>query len=67
MRLLVSDLSLPVTQMGADFLLVHQPVNHPPARASLVLRVDERERCWNVHLPHGITASSNRVAIERSV
>jgi hypothetical protein len=66
MRLLVSDLSLPVRQMGADFLLVHQPVNHPPAQASLVLRVDGSERCWNVHLPHGIAAGTNRVAIERS-
>lgn len=66
MRLLVNGLSLPVTQMGADFLLLHQPVNHPPARASLLLRVDESERCWNVHLPHGITAGTNRVVIERS-
>ena len=67
MRLLVNGLSLPVTQMGADFLLLHQPVNHPPTDDSVVLRVDAGERRWNVHLPHGIAAGSNRVAIGRSV
>ena len=64
MRLLVNGLSLPVLQMGEDFLLVDQPLNHPPVTASLVLRVDESERCWTIHLPAGLSAQSNRVAIE---
>jgi len=64
MRLLVNGLSLPVLQMGEDFLLVDQPVNHPPATASLVMRVDESERHWTVRLPAGLSAQSNRVAIE---
>lgn len=64
MRLLVNGLSLPVLQMGGDFLLVDQPVNHPPAIASVVLRVDESERGWRVNLPNGISAGTNRVAIE---
>jgi len=67
MRLLVNGLSFPVTQMGEDFLLVDHPANHPPAVASVVLRVDESERRWNVNLPNGISASANRVAIERTV
>ena len=64
MRLLVNGLSLSVRQMGGDFLLVDQPVNHPPAIANMVLRVDESERGWPVRLPKGISADSNRVAIE---
>jgi hypothetical protein len=63
MRLLVSGLSMPVAQMGPDFLLLESPVNHPPAHASVVLRVDQSERSWNVHLPHGISADTKRVAI----
>jgi hypothetical protein len=64
MRLLVNGLSLPVRQMGEDFLLVDHPVNHPPADASVVLCVDETERRWNIRLPAGLSAGSERVAIE---
>jgi hypothetical protein len=63
MRLLVNDLSFPVTQMGPDFVLLDEPVNHPPADASVVLQVDQTERRWNVRLPDGITAGTKRVAI----
>lgn len=41
MRLLVNGLSLPVAQMGPDFVLLDSPVNHPPAAASVVLQVDQ--------------------------
>jgi len=44
MRLLVNGLSLSVTQMGPDFVLLESPVNHPPAVASMVLQVDQSER-----------------------
>lgn len=64
MRLLVNGLSLTVLQMGADFLLVDQPVNHPPTIASVVMSVDDSQRRWDVRLPLGLSAQSNRVAIE---
>jgi hypothetical protein len=63
MRLLVNGLSLRVTQMGPDFVLVESPVNHPPAAASMVLQVDQSERRWNVRLPSGISANKKRVEI----
>ena len=63
MRLLVNGLSLSVTQMGPDFVLVESPVNHPPAAASMVLQVDKTERRWNVRLPGGISANKKRVEI----
>ena len=63
MRLLVSGLSIPVAQMGPDFVLLESPVDHPPGRASVELQVDQSKRSWNVHLPHGISAGTKRVAI----
>jgi hypothetical protein len=66
MRLLVNGSSIPVAQMGLDFLLVDAPINHPPGNASLVLQVDQSERRWDVHLPEGISATSKRIAIAAS-
>ena len=67
MRLLVGDSSIAVAQMGPDFVLVEVPINHPPGNASLVLRVDQNEHRWDVHLPEGISAASKRVAIAPSL
>ena len=67
MRLLVNGGSIPVVQMGQDFLLVDAPFDHPSGDASLVLQVDQSERRWNVRLPNGISADSKRVAIAASV
>ena len=63
MRLLVNELSLPVAQMGPDFVLLEIPIDHPPADASLVLQVDRSERSWRVRLPSGMSAGTKRVAI----
>jgi hypothetical protein len=63
MRLLIGGGSISVAQLGPDFLLVDEPIAHPPAKATVVLRVDEIERRWDVHLPEGISSGSNRVAI----
>ena len=63
MLLLVGGGRIPVAQMGPDFLLLDKPFDHPPADASVILQVDHSERSWNVRLPHGISASSKRVAI----
>ena len=63
MRLLVNGGSIPVKQLGPDFLLVDTPFDHPPGDASMVLQVDQSERRWNVSLPDGISADSKRVAI----
>ena len=63
MRLLLNELSLPVAQMGSDFVLVDAPVNHGPAAATVVMQIDGSERRWNVRLPNGISAESTRVKI----
>ncbi|MEO6435138.1 MAG: hypothetical protein ABIP55_05185 [Tepidisphaeraceae bacterium] len=64
MRLLVNGDTLPIRQMGDDFLLVDRPVCHPPMTATVVLRVDDSEKRWQVRLPQGNSRDSERVQIE---
>lgn len=64
MRLLVNDLTVPVVQLGPDFLLLDAPLNLPAGDASVVMQVDHGERRWNVRLPDGSSAASRRVTIE---
>jgi hypothetical protein len=52
--------------MGADFLLLESPTDHPPCQAIILLRVDDSERQWKVRLPEGISKSSTRVALALS-
>jgi hypothetical protein len=66
MQLVINGGSIRVAQMGPDFLLLDEPIDHPPADASVVLQVDGRERRWNVLLPNGISAASKRVTIAAS-
>lgn len=63
MQLLINGVTLPVAQIGRDFLLLQKPASHPPGTANIVMQVDESERSWNVVLPAGISAASKRVAI----
>ena len=63
MRLIIGAVSIRVTQMGADFVLVESPIDHPPTAASMALKVDQSERRWKVGLPNGMSANAKRVAI----
>ena len=63
MQLVVNGLSIPVAQMGPDFLLLDTPVDCPPGLARIILEVDESKRDWAVRLPNGISRRSARVAI----
>ena len=44
MRLLINGVSLSIGQMGPDFLLLDESIDHPPAEATIVFRVDANER-----------------------
>jgi hypothetical protein len=55
--------SVPVAQLGPDFLFLDVPFEHPPSNARLVLQVDQSERQWDICLPNGISAATNRVTI----
>ena len=63
MRLIIDGMSLPIAQLGPDFLVLDAPVNYPPANASVSLKVDNAERYWDIRLPNGISPDCNRVTI----
>ncbi len=67
MLLLVNGLALSVAQMGPDYIFLDSPVDHPPTAENMILRVDQNERRWNVHLPKGISAGRKRVEIAASI
>jgi hypothetical protein len=62
-ELLIDGGSVPVAQLGPDFLLLDAPFDHPPGNARLVLKVDQSERRWDICLPNGISATASRVII----
>ncbi len=65
MQLLLNGETLPVGQVGPDFLLLKTPLDHPPAEGTLIVRVDDNEHRWPVRLPAGSSATDRRVAIEK--
>jgi len=65
MRLLINGVSLSIGQMGPDFLLLDESIDHPPAEATIVFRVDANERRWRVKLPDGLSAKPERVVVEK--
>ena len=67
MRLLVDGQSLPIAQMGPDFIILKEAAEHPPTDAMLELCIDASERRWKVRLPHGISSDSLTVAIAKVI
>jgi len=59
----VTNLSVPVAQLGPDFIILREGVNHPPAEAEMVLRVDDSESRWTVLLPEGLRENLTRIPI----
>jgi hypothetical protein len=57
------NLSLPVAQLGPDFIILREGVNHPPAEAEMVLWVDDSESRWTVFLPSGLRDDLVRIPI----
>ena len=66
MRLIVNGDSIRITHMGADFVFVDAPTDHPPGEASILMEVDERESRWQVSLPEGMSTTSKRVLLALS-
>jgi hypothetical protein len=65
MVLRVNGHVLPIAQMGPDFLVLTQPINHPPADAEITLSIDGVATRWPVRLEHGLYAGERRTAITR--
>lgn len=66
MQLLVNGASLPIAQMGPDFLLIGKTIDHPPAEATIIFSVEgHKERRWQVRLPEGLATGRERVVIAK--
>jgi hypothetical protein len=63
--LLVKGHTLRIAQMGPNFLLLDEPVAHPPANAEIVFSVDGEVERWTVHLPNGLYAGQKHVLISK--
>lgn len=61
MTLLLNGQTIPIAQMGPDFLVLARPAEHPPCVADVVLNVDGHEQRWSVRLPEGIRPEQSRV------
>jgi hypothetical protein len=67
--LFVNGLVLPVAQLGPDFLILRNAVEHAPSDAQISLSIDGAENRWTVHLVDGIhpdrlkTKTSGRIKI----
>jgi hypothetical protein len=49
--------------MSSGHSILDAPTDHLPGPASILLRVGQTERRWDVCRPKGISAASKRVAI----
>jgi hypothetical protein len=64
MALIVNGSTLPIAQLGPDFLLLRETLSHPPTEATIVMQIDGNERQWTVKLPDGLAEGVERVRIE---
>jgi hypothetical protein len=65
MHLHVNGHTLDIRQLGPDFIILGEPVNHPPARAEITVSIDGRVSRWPVRLPDGLTADRPETRICR--
>jgi hypothetical protein len=59
-RLSVNGHILSIGQLGPDFIILRDPIDHPPAEAEIAMSIDGREKRWRVRLPEGIAAGRVR-------
>jgi hypothetical protein len=62
-QLCVNGYTLAVAQLGPDFLVLKNPLDHPPAEAEITMSIDGHESRWKVHLVDGIGAGQRKTRI----
>lgn len=61
-----SQYLLPIVQMGPNFLVLKNAIDHPPAAtAQISLSIDGHVDRWQVSLPEGIQAERRKTIISR--
>jgi hypothetical protein len=63
MELRLNGCEVPLAQMGPDFVVVKQPLEHPPADADIIFCIDDSETTWRVHLVEGISAQRRKTKV----
>jgi hypothetical protein len=66
MHLLLNGHTLRIAQMGPNFLVLADTVEHPPADAEIVMTVDGDTERWMVRLPNGLHSGEKEVLISKS-
>ena len=66
MSLQVNGYVLPIAQMGPNFLVLKNAIDHPPAAtAQISLSIDGHVDRWEVSLPEGISGVRRKTLISR--
>ncbi len=63
MELRLNGNVFPIAQMAPGFLVLHKPVDHPPADGEVFLRIDDSESSWRVHLVEGISPQRRKTKV----
>jgi len=63
MHLSVNGHIVSIGHLGPDYLILDDPIDHPPADAQVFLAIDGEERRWQVRLVDGLSASQARARI----
>jgi hypothetical protein len=63
MELRLNGWVLPISHLGPDYLILKEPVDHPPAQAEIVMSIDGTLSQWAVQLPAGLSVASRRTRI----
>lgn len=66
MALNVNGFTLPIAQLGPDFLVLERPINHTPCEAVIAMSVDGNESRWRVRLADGIRTDQRKTSISRA-
>jgi hypothetical protein len=66
MQLYVNGHTFVIGQLGPDFVILDDPVDHPPAEGEIIMSIDGRVKGWAVHLPAGIKAQQGETVISAS-
>ncbi len=63
MELRLNGHVIPIAQMAPGFLVLHAPVEHPPADAEVFLSIDDSASSWRVRLVEGVSAERRKTKV----
>jgi hypothetical protein len=63
MHLHVNGHTFLVGHLGPSFVILDDPVDHPPAMGEIIMSIDGRVKRWPVQLPGGVSTSEPRTQI----